>query len=45
MRFVLLIAPIIADLVPMAETPAPTVKVPTVTEMSPKIIRKIGNLF
>ena len=45
MRFVLLVVPIMADLVPMAETPAPTVQVPTeASEYSPKII-KIGNSF
>ena len=46
MLFVLLVAPILADLVPLAETPAPTTIVPTETpEISPKIIRKIGNIF
>ena len=46
MLFALFVVPVIADLVPMAETPSPTAQVPTETpEISPKIIKKIGNLF
>ena len=46
MFFALLVVPVLADLVPMAETPAPTVQVETeAPDISPKIIRKIGNLF
>ena len=46
MLFALFVVPVIADLVPLAETPTPTAQVPTEsTEISPKIIKKIGNLF
>ena len=46
MLFALFVVPVIADLVPLAETPTPTAQVPTEsTEISPKIITKIGNLF
>ena len=42
MLFILLITAVLGDLVPLAETPAP---VNTETLISPKIIRKTGNLF
>ena len=44
MHFALLVVPVLADLVPLAETPTPTAQVITeAIEISPKIIKRKGN--